>query len=215
LPTASDQVGFLRKQFGLSIKRTQRWNVMDRSSLIVVTNLAENELRDDARLHGHLVFNMAINMLDAFKHYSYETPHWLREGLGHLMEREINPRYNTYDASEGSIGVKVNKRDWDAEVKRLISSGEAPRLAEMIGLRAYAEFELRHHYASWSMTRLMVETTPDGYGCLSGKIHGRKSPDGFPDSEDLNGVHREAIKSCFGMSYPQFDEAWRAWATSQ
>jgi len=215
LPTAQDQVAFLKEQFGLSIKRTQRWNVIDRSSLIVVTNLAENELNTDQRLHGHVVFNLAINLLDGFKHYAYDTPFWLCEGLGHFMEREVDPRFNTFDSSEGSVGVRVNKANWDAEVKQLIQSGKAPRLAEMVALKTYAEFELRHHYACWSMIKFMVATNPQGFGCLNGKLHGRKRPDGMPDTEDIPGVHRAAVSECFGMTYPQFDEAWRAWALLQ
>ena len=215
LPTAQDQVAFLTKQFGLSIKRTQRWNVIERASLIVVTNLAENELNTDAKLHGHVVFNLAINLLDGFKHYAYDTPFWLCEGLGHFMEREVDPRFNTFDSSEGSVGVRVNKANWDVEVKQLIQSGKAPRLAEMVALKTYAEFELRHHYASWSMIKFMVTTNLPGFGCLNGKLHGRKTPQGMPDSEDIPGVHRDAISTCFGFTYPQFDEAWRAWALLQ
>lgn len=215
LPTAGDQVPFLQKHFGLNMKRTQRWNVIDRSALLVVTNLMENDLSDDERLHGHVVFNVTINMLDGYKHYAYDTPRWLTEGLGHFMEREINPRFNTFDASEGSQGVRVNKADWDGEVKQLIGKGEAPRVAEMVALRTYAEFELRHHYACWSMTRFMIETNPKGFACLNATLHGRKRPDGLPDPEDQPGVQRKAFQDCFGMSYLEFDEAWRAWAVAQ
>lgn len=215
LPTASDQVGFLMKQFGLSVKRTQRWNVLERESLIAVTNLSENQLTNDEQIHGHVVFNLTVNLVDAYKHYSYETPCWLREGLAHFMEREINPRFNTFDTSEGSNGVRINKEDWDGEVKQLIAAGKAPRLAELTALKTYAEFELRDHYACWSMTKFMIETRPEAYACLNAKIHGRKKPDGTPDPEDMPGVQRSAISECFDWSYVQFDEAWRAWATSQ
>jgi len=222
LPTATDQVSFLQAQFGLTMRRTQRWNVTDpqhpdkdRSTLIVTTNLTENELYTDIQLYGHCIFNLAIQLLDGFKHYSYDTPCWIREGLGHLMEREITPKYNTYDASEGSLGVKVNKENWDVEVKEIITAGKAPRLAELCALKSYAEFDRNDHYACWSMTKFMATTNPEGYGCLNKMIHGRKRPDGMPDAEDLAGVMRDAFTQCFGMSYPQFDEAWRAWAMGQ
>lgn len=215
LPTAADQVGYLQQQFGLAVKRTQRWNVIDRDSLIVITNLSENELHEDQQIHGHIVFNLSINMIDAYKHYSYDTPCWLREGIGHFMEREINPRFNTFDASEGSNGVRVNKENWDTEVKQLIASGKAPRVAELSALRTYAEFEQRHHYACWSMTKFMVATNPAGYGCLNARLHGRKKPDGTPDPLDLLTVQRDAFQECLGMGYADFDQAWAAWAITQ
>lgn len=216
LPTAADQLGYLMQQFGLSMKRTQRWHMLDRGAMTVVTNVQENELYDDQKIHGHVVFNQAINLLDGYKHYSYDTFCWLREGLGHFMEREINPRFNTYDASEGSLGVKVNKVNWDIEVKELIAAGKAPRVAELTALKTYGEFEMRHHYVCWSMTRFMIETNPEGYACLNNQLHGRKrASDGMPDSEDLLSAQRNAFVECLGMNYVQFDEAWRTWALSQ
>jgi hypothetical protein len=215
LPTASDQVPFLKQQYGLTIRRTQRWHDLTRGSLIVVTNVMENELREDQQIYGHLVFNTTINLLDGFKHYSYDTQCWLREGLGHFTEREINPRFNTFDASEGSQGVRVNKENWDDEVKQLITAGKAPRVAEISALKTYAEFEMRHHYACWSMTKFMITTNPQGYACLTDRLHGRKRADGMPEAENLLDVQRTAISECFGMSYAQFDEAWRAWAIAQ
>ena len=203
------------EQFGLSVKRTQRWNVVERDSLIVVTNVSENELHSDGQIYNHVVFNLTINLLDGFEHYSYDTPCWLREGLGHFMEREIDPRFNTFDASEGSHGVRVNKENWDSEVKQLVTGGKAPRVAEMGALKTYAEFEQRHHYACWSMTRFMIETNPKGYACLTAEIHGRKRADGMPDAENLLDVQRTAFGDCLNMSYAQFDEAWRAWAMTQ
>src|SRR5262249_55540287 len=152
---------------------------------------------------------------DGFKHYSYDTPCWLREGLAHVMEREINPRFNSFDASEGSQGVRTSVANWDAEVKQLITAGKAPRVAELTALKAYADFEMRHHYTCWSMTRFMIETNPTGYACLNGKIHGRKDAKGLADPEDLPSVQRAAFQECFGMSYAEFDDAWRAWAMAQ
>lgn len=215
VPTPADQVSLLKTHFGLSIERTQRWNVIERDSLIVVTNLMENDLTDDERIHGHVVFNLTHNLIDGYKHYSYDTPRWLNEGLAHFTERELNPRFNTYDASEGSVGMKVNKENWNNEVKRLVQTGEAPRVAELTALRTFAEFDLDDHYACWSMTRFMIETAPEGYACLQDKMHGIKGADGLPDNSNLPDRQRDAFKECFSMTYAQFDEAWQAWAVLQ
>lgn len=212
VPSAFDQVTYLKNEFGLSVKRTQRWNVLERDSLIVVTNLTENKLTNDQRIHGHFVFNLTHNLLDGFKHYSYDTPRWISEGLAHALEREVDPRFNTYDSSEGSVGFDVSKEDWDAEVAALVRKGDAPRLAELTALKTFAEFDLDDHYACWSMTRFMIETNPAGYACLNGKLHGRKGPDGTPENADMTERQRELFAECFGMNYFQFDDAWKAWA---
>ncbi len=212
LPTPFDQVTFLRDQFGLTMERTQRWNVLERDSLIIVTNLVENDLRKDEALHGHLAFNIAINMLDGYKHYSYDTPRWISEGLAHFVERELNPNFNTFDGSEGDTGERVNEEDWHAEAKKLVQSEKAPTVAELTSLRTYAEFDIRHHYACWSMTAFMVETNPKGYACLNAALHGLKNAEGLPDSSNLPDRQRDAFRACFGQSYAEFDAAWRAWA---
>ena len=214
LPTAQHQVAFLRNQFGLNHPITQRWNILDRGALTVTTNLIENDLRNDGALHGHLVFNTAINMLDGYKNYSYDTPRWISEGLGHFSEREINPRFNSFDASEGFGGINRNESNWVGPVRKLVQSDKAPRLAEMVGLRTYAEFKLKHHYTCWSMTAFMISEMPDAYACLNGELHGIKAADGQPDGSNMREKHRRLFRECFAMNYIEFDTAWRKWVLS-
>lgn len=215
LPSQAALTTYLKEQFGLLIKMTQRWHVIPRGTLTVTIHTADGGLREDAALHGHLAFNLTINLLDGFKHYSYDTPLWIREGLGHFVERELDPDYNTFDSSEGAVADMTRKSDWTAEVKKLIAKGEAPRLAELVGLKSYAEFELRHHFATWSMVQFLVETDPEGFACLNDSLHGRMTAEGYPDGGNMEDAHREAVRDCLEMSYAAFDEAWTAWAQAR
>src|SRR5262245_59935263 len=106
-------------------------------------------------------------MLDGYKHYSYETPWWIREGLAHFVEREINPKFNSFDSTEGAVAEMTKESDWSAEVKRMIQSGKAPRMAEMANLKTPAEFKLPHHFACWSMTAFLIEKHPEAWACLN------------------------------------------------
>ncbi len=215
VPSEAVHVSFLRDQFGLSIKKTQRWNVVERDTMTVTIHTQEDTLRRDAGLHAHTVFNVAQNMLDGYKHYSYDTPRWISEGLSHFMEREVNPRFNSFDSSEGAVAETTRKSEWTSEVRKLIQGDDAPRMAELINLRTFAEFELEHHFATWSITKFLIEEHPDWYACLNDRLHGVKNGQGYPDGSDMNGKHRDAFKECMGMGYPQFDDAWRAWALAQ
>lgn len=212
LPSEAALTTFLREQFGLLIKQTQRWNVIPRDTLIAVIHAEQGNLRDDEALHGHVAFNLGINLLDGYKHYSYETPIWIREGLGHFLEREINPRFNTFDSSEGAVADKTNKENWQVEVKKLIQQGETVRLAELVAVKSYAELTLRHHYTAWSLIDFMAKVHPDGFACLNDKIHGRTNAKGIGDGSNLNDAHRDAVKECFGMGYAEIDQAWEVWA---
>lgn len=211
LPSEAASVSFLKNQFGLSIKMTQRELVIPEDALVLVTHIGQGQFKIDSALHGHLTFNMAISFLDGYKHYSYESPIWLREGLGHYLERKVDPRFNTFDSSEGSIAQMTRKEKWAPETKKLVRSGKAPRMAKLINLKTYAELKLDDHFATWSMVDFLVKTQPAKFAIFLGTIKGRTDDKGYPLSTDLKGAHREAFKAVFDWSYAQFDTAWSTW----
>lgn len=214
LPSETAHVDFLRSHYGLQIKKPQRYNTVDRGSLILSFPAVEHT-RVDTALHGAVVFNIAINLLDGFKFYAYDTPIWLREGLAHLMEREISPKYNSFDSSEGAVAQMTKKSDWTAETAKMVRSKKAPTLASLVGIRTYAELELPHHFATWSMTKFLVEEHPEKYAKLNGLLHGIKNESGMGDGTNMKDKHRDAFKEAVGMSYREFDTAWQAWATTK
>jgi hypothetical protein len=103
VPAEANLMQYLQNQFGLLTKKTQRWNYNAADTLSVTIHCTDEGLREDEGLHGHLGFNLAINLFDGFKHYSYDTPIWLREGLAHVIEREIGPRRCTASSSRRLI----------------------------------------------------------------------------------------------------------------
>lgn len=215
VPARNDHVTFLREQFGLSTETTQRWNVVSRDSMIAVMHTQEDTLRSDVALHGHVAFVLTHNLENGYEHYSYETPNWIREGLGHFVEREIDPRYNSFHASEGATAQKTRKDDWASEVKKMIAAGDAPRMAELVNLRTFGEFDLEDHYATWSMVTYLVTEHGAGFARLNAELHGMKDGKGFPDGSGLDDKLRNFFLECIGMSYAEFDEAWRAWALAR
>lgn len=211
LPSEASHVTFLKHHFGLLIKQTQRWNILSRDCLIAVMHVEDGGLREDQALHGHVAFNLAINLLDGYKHYSYETPIWIREGLAHHMEREISPLYNSFDSSEGAVAAMTSKSKWEPEVKKLVLAGQAPRMAELVALKGYAELELPHHFTTWGVVDYLTRTNPEGFACLNDRLHGHVDAQGVPDGSNLLDLHRESFKECLGMSYSEFDTAFAAW----
>lgn len=214
VPSEASHVTFLKQHFGLLIKQTQRWNILARDCLIVAMHTAEGGLREDQALHGHVAFNLAINLLDGYKHYSYETPIWIREGLAHYLEREISPDFNSFDSSEGAVAAKTSKSDWETEVVKLLAAGEAPRMAELVALKGYAELELPHHFTTWSLVDYLLRTNPEGFACLNDRLHGHVDEQGVPDGSNLEDLHRASFKECLGMGYSEFDQAWAAWVAA-
>ena len=212
LPGVGDLTTYLSDQYGLTTNMTNRWNNIERDSIVVTMHMMDGDLKKDIALHGHVAFNLAHNLLDGFEHYSYDTPIWIHEGLAHVFEREISPKYNSFDGGEGGVPVQSKKDDWDGEVRKMIKAKKAPRLASKMAIRTYSELTLEDHFAMYSMVKFLMEEHPDGFAELNKELHGRMDKTGFIDSQNLPEVHREAFKTIFGWTYLEFDEAWSNWA---
>jgi hypothetical protein len=215
LPSDAQQVYFLRDQFGLNVKHTQKWNVLERDALIFVTNPTMDEIRGDQQLWNHLAFTQIHNMVDAYKHYSYETPLWIKEGLAHHVERSIHPRYNSYSFQEGGLFDEIHDEDWQKEVVKLVKKDAAPRMAELASLRSFADYEADHHLVCWAVVTYLVEEHPDGFAKLNDLLHGLKGPDGMPDGSNMSEKQRKALREALGMSYAELDRAWREWVLAR
>ncbi len=211
LPGTNVSQRYLRETFGLLVEHTQRWNVIDRDSLIVVMNDAKSSMRRDPSLYGHLAYNLGIQLLDGYKHYNYEIPCYLRSGMGHLLEREITRDHSTFDISEGGDEIDFNKSEWLAPLQKLARSGEMPRLAELVNIDAYADMDLDDHLTSWGLTQFFVYSYPEAYAKLLDRICGLTNETGHTDGSDMLRHHREGVQDAFGKNYLELDIAFREW----
>ncbi|MCP5022088.1 MAG: hypothetical protein GY930_09945 [bacterium] len=211
LPSKSHHVEWLRKSFGLRTTKTQRWHVLDTGSLHLCIHTEQGSLKVDPALHGHLVFNLSIMLTHSFKHYSYDMPIWLLEGIGHYMERKLDPKYNTFDSGEGGIAQMTKKAKWEPAVKKLVKSEKAPSLAQLARMTTYAELDLNAHFASWSFVDYLQQVHPGFLRTLIYRTSNLRNEQNLPDGSKLMEEHRAAFKEDLKMSYLIFDRRWREW----
>lgn len=212
LPNEAAHIMFLTEHAGQSLRVSHRWHNIERGSIGIYCHAQQGQLRTDGALHGHIAFNLAHNLYDGFYHYTYDTPIWLHEGLAHFFEREIDPRFNSFDGGEGAVADMTSKENWKPEVLKLIASGEAPRMAEMMQLKSYGELKLPHHFATWAMMDFLVKTRSMELAQFLRAIKNCKDEKGIPSGSNLHEWHRKSFKDTLGMTYLEFDDAWRAWA---
>ena len=213
LPSEPLYVQFLVEHVGQSLRVGYRWHNVARGAIGYYCHGQEGQLRQDSALHGNVAFNLTHNLYDGYYHYTYDTPIWLHEGLAHVMEREIDERNNTFDSGEGGIANMTSKANWKPDVLRLIASGEAPRMAELMQIKSYAELELRHHFVTWSLVDYLLASNPEGFAAFLRSMKLCMDPTlNIPSGANLPEWHRTKFKEHLGMSYAEFDEAWRAWA---
>lgn len=211
LPSEAAGTDYLRKYFGLVTKLSQRWNIIDRDTLHLMIHTGPSHLRSDLALHAHFVFNQSQQMLDAYKHYSYESPVWIKEGIAHVLERRVSPKYNTFDSGEGSVAEMTRKENWEPAVRKLVGKGEAIGMAQMVSLKGYAELTLDHHYCCWSMVDYLMKEHPTFVPYLLDRIKGLVNDQFLDDGSAVWDVHRDAFREGLSMTYAQFDTAWQEW----
>jgi hypothetical protein len=214
LPNTTLQREFMREQYGLDHVFSQRWHVVERKMLSFSMATGQDRLTTDTAVHGHVAFNLAINFLDGYKLYAYELPPWLREGLGHVFEREVDPRHNSRTMSEGGIGEVVRRSDWLGEVRKLVRADRAPRLAELSNLQSYGDMNADHHLVAWSFMDYLVRAEPEALARMLEDLKGRTTPDGRMDGSNLRDHVRTAFRTHLSATFPQFDQRWRDWVLS-
>ncbi|MFT4648475.1 MAG: hypothetical protein ACI87O_000204 [Planctomycetota bacterium] len=211
LPSESLHVAWLSKNFGLRTKNSQRWHIIDSGSLHLCVHVEQGSLKVDAALHGHLAFNISIMLVNSFKHYSYDMPVWLLEGIGHYMERRLNPKYNTFDSGEGGVAQTTKKKNWEPVVKKLVSGDKATNLAELTRMTNFAELDLNRHFVSWSLVDYLQRAHPGFLRTLIFRTANLRNEQNLPDGTNLMDEHRSVFKDELKMSYLAFDRAWREW----
>lgn len=211
LPSEKAATTFLTARLGLTTKLSQRWNIRERDSLILVAHTGQGQLNVDEGMHGHVLFNVTHMMLNGFKHYSYDKPIWVREGAAHWFERQLNPRFNTFDSSEGSAAEVFKKADWRAPTLKLVKSKDCPSFASIVKIRTFAELDRPHHLVTWSVFDFLMAEHPDFLKTYLGTISGIKNEQHIDDATTLPDVQRELFRDELGMTYAQFERAWKAW----
>jgi len=197
--------------FGLGTRKPQRWNLIQHDALWFGLWAQEPNLNSDIAVYCCLVHNLAHNYLDGFKHYSYDLPVWLTEGLGHWAQREVHPAYVNYDTIEGSAPFRQNGEGWPGDVRRLLIKGRAATLAELGRKHSFAELSYEDHLVTWSKIDFLIATDRSKFGRFLDRMKGRLDPEGLPLSAGLVDEQRTALQEVYGWTLYDFEEAWKAY----
>ncbi len=206
---------YLKNFTGRDTQFGQRWNFKLPGSLLygVATEMQDYRLKHDTALHANLVFNLTHNLLDGYRFYSYETPVWIKVGLAHYFERLISPKWNTFDANEGSPGDAKNAWKWAPMARKLINNKKkwAP-FSTAYTWRDYGQIEFNDHVMIWSRWDYLMSLGPEKLGKFMMGVKGRVDPKTYhPDDSDLVGATREALREAYGLSPLNIDEKWAEW----
>ncbi len=205
---------YQQAHIGKTTKFGQRWHFTDVGALFygVALDMDDGRLRHDTALHNDLIFNTVHGLCDGFRHYSYDLPVWIREGLAHWFERRNDPRWNTFTQNEGGLADKRPLWRWEPETRRLVAAGKGTPFSEMYTWRDYSQIAFEDHILMWSRWDFLMTKDREQFARFMFAVKGRVDPKTWlVDQADLVGATREALREIYGLSPLALDEEWRAW----
>ena len=196
---------------GVAVNDSFRWHFPGLHKLLVSVPVEDADLKDDRGLWPHIAHNLSHAFLCAYKHFSYDPPVWIDEGLAQALEKEFDPQSRTTEGEEGSLRDTKAPADFAAAATKLVNSGKAPRLAELMAAKDYSELGSDGSVAAWSITRFLMDAHGERYARFLGGLKGQLDAKGLPSGEDLPGLQRNLLRELWDWSPLDVDEQWRAW----
>lgn len=213
--TEADHNAWIQPFSGAKVTDTLRWHFSPQHKLHASVPAQDPDLRTDLGLQTHLVHNLAHLMLCAYKHFSYDPPAWLDEGLAIYFEKELDPEAITLEGQEGGTKSQRPPRNFEARARALALSDGGPRFARLLGLREVADFEGEDLIASWAIAKFLVEAHPASFARFVGAVKGQLDERGVPTGRDLGGLQRKLLQELWQWNPQQLDREWRAWFSAR
>ena len=204
-------VPFTQSFTGAGVTDAVRWHFRDLHKMIVSVPAEEPDLRQDRWLFPHIAHNLSHLFFCAYKHFNYDPPIWLDEGLAHALEKEIVPESNTTDGEEGSLHDKTGPEDWGKAARAIEVSGKDRSLADLLHAKEFGELDMPANIMAWSKVRFLLDTQPEKFAQFLGLVKGQLDAKGVPNGEKLDDLQRQALRDLWGWSPAEFDVAWKVW----
>jgi hypothetical protein len=204
-------VPFTQSFTGAGVTDAVRWHLHDQHKMIVSVPAEEPDLRQDRWLFPHVAHNLSHLFFCAYKHFSYDPPVWLDEGLAHAMEKEIEPESMTTDGEEGTLRDTKGPPDWGKAARAIVAGNKDRSLADLLHAKEFAELDMSANIMAWSKVRFLIETEPERFAKFLGIVKGQLDAQGIPNGQKLDDLQRTALRDLWSWSPSDFDAAWRAW----
>lgn len=213
--TRSTHYLFTKVFSGAQVTETLRWHFKDPHKMLLSVPAEDPDLKKDKWLWPHVVHNLSHVMFCAYKHFSYDPPIWIDEGLALAMEKEVEPESTTHEGEEGSMRETKGPKDFALAAKRLVGTAKVRSLAELTEVKEFGELSQEDQVAVWSRARFLIDARPGECVKLLGGIKGQLGEDKIPHGRDLPGLQRKLLQEIGGWTTFSFDDAWKAWVKSQ
>ncbi len=202
---------FTNEFAGATVPDALRWHFKDQHKMLISIPAEDADLRKDRWLFPHVVHGLSHLCFCAYKHFSYDPPLWLDEGLALCMEKEIEPASTTNEGEEGGKTDARGPRDWVAGTRKMVAAGKQARLATLWGMKEVGQLELDAKMTCWSMVRFLIDEHGDKLARFLGGVKGQLDEQQQPTGRDLPDLQRRLLRELWSWSTVELDQAWLAW----
>jgi len=192
----------------------QRLHFLDIGALFygVAAKMEGSAFRHDTALHANLTFNIAHGFVDGFRHYSYDVPVWISEGLAHYFERRVSPLYNSFSQSESVLADTKPGTRWRLLTRKLITAHKGTPFARIMTWRDFGQIGYDDHVLIWSRWDYLMSMGKEKFAEFMFQVKGRIDPKTWiVDQSDLVGATRDGLRKAYGLTPLSLDEEWQAW----
>ena len=204
---------YAKRYLGRDTKLPQRWHFKESGALIIAFATESDDFprKHDTALHCAIAFNVAHNLLDGFRHYSYDLPVWIREAFAHWTSYRISGDWPSFDQNEGALADMKTISRWEPYCRNLIATGKVTPFPEVAGWRDFGNIKFNDHVAIWSRMDWLLSQGPEKWQKFLFHVKGRVDKEWRANQEDLVGATREALQMAYGLSFIDFDAKWAEW----
>ena len=195
-----------------------RHNFSDRGSLSYITcaEFAEGGLTNDSALHCEAVFNIVHGLIDGFRYYTHNAPHWFRQGLAHWYLRRVNPKHNVYGEYKRFDADPKMLWNWAPRVRARARYDHFPRAAEMLTWRWEDEKTLVDSMMVWSRVDYLMSLGDEPFAKFLTLMKGPIPMVGLmPTKQEILTRQTFALEQAWGLDAQSFDERWKAWVIAE
>ena len=204
---------YLRNFLKMDHASAMRHNFVRTGSLLYVTSteFAEETLKIDTALHCEAAFNAVHSLLDGYRYYWHNMPHWFRQGLAHCYLRDISPKYNVYNEATRYDNQPEKLWNWPPRVHARAKFDHFPRAEEILQWADTDEKKLTDSMMLWSRVDYLRSLGDDG---LRDYIHQMSEPFGGTTQPTAAQIHERQLsvmKDVWDLEPASYDAAWRKW----
>lgn len=204
---------FTKEFTGAQVTDSLRWHFPDKHKMLASVPAEDPDLKKDKWLWPHVTHNLSHLFFCAYKHFSFDPPLWLDEGLALCMEKEAEPQSTTNEGEEGGKRDVRGPKDWFVAAKKMVAASKQKRLGELMQIKEVGNLDEDAKITCWSMVRFLLDVHEAPFAKLLGGVKGQLDDKGYPSSNDLPSLQRKLLKEFWEWTPPAFDEAWVSWVS--